>query len=142
MYFLGWTLNSSKSNQPLNHLTKPATWQNPAKASFIYQQWTPIVDKVRSQLQILWASFKNKYFKKNYFDTSISNYLSIDFLEYFPHSFYLFKGALPGLRQFLATKSSLKMNKSAFYSNLKAPFVLKIFKLLYLVFGHVEKRLD
>ena len=78
----------------------------------------------------------------NYFDTSISNYLSIDFLEYFPHSFYLFKGALSGLRQFLATKSSLKMNKNAFYSNLKAPFVFKIFKFLYLVFGHVEKRLD
>ena len=40
------------------------------------------------------------------------------------------KGALSGLRQFLTTESPLKMMKNAFYFNLKALFVLKIFKFL------------
>ena len=35
-----------------------------------------------------------------------------------------------GLRQFLATESSLKMMKNAFYFTLKDLFVLKIFKFL------------
>ena len=43
---------------------------------------------------------------------------------------YLVKGALSGLRQFLATKSPLKMSKNALYFTLKALFVLKIFKFL------------
>ena len=41
-----------------------------------------------------------------------------------------FKGALSGLRQFLANESRLKMMKYAFYSILKSLFVLKIFKFL------------
>ena len=53
-----------------------------------------------------------------------------------------FKGALSGLRQFLVFESTLKMMKNAFYFLLKARFVLKIFKFLFLLFGHVEKRLD
>ena len=52
------------------------------------------------------------------------------------------KGALSGLRPYLANESPLKIMKNAFYFSLKAPFVLKIFKLLSLLFGHVEKRLD
>ena len=40
------------------------------------------------------------------------------------------KGALSCLRQFLATKSALKLIKNAFYFTLKALFVLKIFKFL------------
>ena len=40
------------------------------------------------------------------------------------------KGALPGLRQFLATKSPLKMMRNVFSLTLKAHFVLKIVKLL------------
>ena len=40
------------------------------------------------------------------------------------------KGALTGLRQFLATESPLKMMKNTFYFTLKALFVLKIFKFL------------
>ena len=40
------------------------------------------------------------------------------------------KGALSGLRQFLATESSLKNMKNAFYLKLKAFFLLKLFKLL------------
>ena len=31
------------------------------------------------------------------------------------------------------------MMKNAFYFILKAPFVLKVFKLLYWIFGHVDK---
>ena len=40
------------------------------------------------------------------------------------------KDAHSSLRQFLATESPLKMMKNAFYFTLKAPLVLKIFKLL------------
>ena len=42
----------------------------------------------------------------------------------------VFKGALSGLRQVLATESSLKMMKNAFHVTLKALFALKIFKFL------------
>ena len=42
-----------------------------------------------------------------------------------------FKGALSGLRQFLAVESPLKMMKNAFfYFTSKALFVVKIFKVL------------
>ena len=41
------------------------------------------------------------------------------------------KGALSGLRQFLAIESPLKMMKNAFYSTSKALFVLKIFKFSF-----------
>ena len=52
------------------------------------------------------------------------------------------KGALSGLRQFLATESPLKMRRNAFYFTSKALFVLKIFKSLSSLFGHVSQRLD
>ena len=42
----------------------------------------------------------------------------------------LFKGAISGLRQFLATERPLKMMKNAFYFTLKALFILEIFKFL------------
>ena len=48
-----------------------------------------------------------------------------------------FKGALSGLRQFLATESPFEMLKNAFYSTLKALFVLTTFKLLSLLFVRV-----
>ena len=38
------------------------------------------------------------------------------------------KGALSGLRQFLATERPLKIMENAFYFTLKALFVLKIFR--------------
>ena len=47
------------------------------------------------------------------------------------------KGALSGLRQFLATESPLKMMKNAFYFTSKPLFVLKIFKFLSWLFGHL-----
>ena len=49
------------------------------------------------------------------------------------------KDALEGLRQILTAQSPLKMMKNAFYFTLKSHFVLKIFKYLSWVFGHVEK---
>ena len=52
------------------------------------------------------------------------------------------KGALSGLRQFLAIENPLKLMKNAFYFTSKALFDLKIFKLLSWFFGHVAKRLD
>ena len=54
----------------------------------------------------------------------------------------LFKGALSGLRQFLANKSPLKMMKNAFYFTSKAIFILKILKFLLWIFGHVSKQFD
>ena len=50
------------------------------------------------------------------------------------------KCALSSLRQFLAIENPLKMIKNAFYFTLRALFVLKIFKFLSCVFGHVAKR--
>ena len=52
------------------------------------------------------------------------------------------KGALSGLKHFLASESPLKMMKNAFYFTSKALFVLKIFKFLPWFLGHVAKRLD
>ena len=46
------------------------------------------------------------------------------------------------LRQFLATESPLKMMKNTFYLTLKSLFILKKFKFLSLIFGHVEKQFD
>ena len=51
----------------------------------------------------------------------------------------LLKGTLSGRREFLITESPLKMMKNAFYFTLKAIFVLKIFRFLSWLFGHVEK---
>ena len=52
-----------------------------------------------------------------------------------------FKGALSGKIQFVATKSPSKMIKNTFYFTSKALFILKIFKFLSWLFGHVAKRL-
>ena len=54
----------------------------------------------------------------------------------------MIKGALSGLRQFLATDHPLKMMKNAFHFALKPFSVLKIFKFLSSLRGHVEKWLD
>ena len=54
----------------------------------------------------------------------------------------IIKDSLTCWKQFLATGSSLKIMKNAFYYTLKALFVLKIFRFLSQLFGHVEKRLD
>ena len=55
-----------------------------------------------------------------------------------------FKGALSGMRQFLATESPSHMIKNAFHFTLKVIFVLKISKFLIWLFGHVPAniRLD
>ena len=52
------------------------------------------------------------------------------------------KDTLSGLRQYLGNESPLKMMKNAFYFALNAFFVLKIFRFLSWLFGHVEKRPD
>ena len=44
-------------------------------------------------------------------------------------------------RQFLVTESLLKMMKNAFYFTLKSPFIPEVFRFLFLLFGHVRKRL-
>ena len=45
-------------------------------------------------------------------------------------SFIMLKGALSGLRQFLAIERPLKMMKNAFYFTSKAILVFKIFEFL------------
>ena len=52
------------------------------------------------------------------------------------------KGALSGLRQFLATENPLKIMKNIFYFISKTILVLKIFKFLSWLFGNVSKQLD
>ena len=54
----------------------------------------------------------------------------------------MLKGALSGLRQFLATESPLKMTKNAFYFTSKALSGRKIFKYLSRLFAHVSNWLD
>ena len=44
--------------------------------------------------------------------------------------------------QLFATESPVKMMKNALYFTLKALFVLKIFKFLSSLVGHVGRRLD
>ena len=57
--------------------------------------------------------------------------------KYSEQVFCLFKDALSGLRQLLATEW-----KNAIYFTLKAFFLLKMFKSLSWHFGHVEIRID
>ena len=52
------------------------------------------------------------------------------------------KGALSGVRQFVAAGNPLKMMKNAFNFTLKALFVLKIFRFLSRLFGQLPKQLD
>ena len=54
----------------------------------------------------------------------------------------LIKVPLSGLIQFLKTESLLKTMKNTFYFMLKALFILKIFTILFWLFGHVGKRVD
>ena len=54
----------------------------------------------------------------------------------------MIKGALSGLRPFLAAENPFKMTRNAFYFTSKALCVLKIFKFLSWLFGRVAKRLD
>ena len=49
---------------------------------------------------------------------------------YLLFSILMFKGALSGLKQFLANETLLKMMRNAFYFTLKTLFVLKIFRFL------------
>ena len=72
-------------------------------------------------------SLKTYHFLVKYFEDSLSE---------------SFNGSLSGLRQFLAAESPLEMMKNAFYFTSKALFVLKVFKFLSWLFGHVSKRLD
>ena len=60
------------------------------------------------------------------------------FFDLFNNEF--FKGAHSDLRQFLAIESPSKVMKNVFYFTLKARFILKIFKFLSCLFGHVKKR--
>ena len=52
------------------------------------------------------------------------------------------KGAISGLRKFLAIDSPFKAMINAFYFTSKTLFLFKIFKFLFSLFGHLEKRLD
>ena len=58
--------------------------------------------------------------------------------SYMTNHIVYFKGALSGLRKFLANESPLKLMENAFHFILKALFVLKILKLLSWIFGHVQ----
>ena len=54
---------------------------------------------------------------------------------------FVIKGALSGLRQFLATENALKMMKNAFYFTSKAIFILKTFNFCLDFLGMLESDL-
>ena len=54
----------------------------------------------------------------------------LDIYKFYFYEPLLFKGALLGLRQFLAIRSPIKIMKNGFYFTLKTLFVLKIFTCL------------
>ena len=60
---------------------------------------------------------------------------------FWPFKPFQSNGALSGLRQYLASKSFLKMMQNAYFLS-EALFVLKIFKFMSWVFGHAAKWLD
>ena len=51
-------------------------------------------------------------------------------------------GTLSGLRQFVTTKSHLKMMKNLFLYYVKSPFHSWHIYIFFLTFGYIEKRLD
>ena len=72
----------------------------------------------------------------------ITHYSSPDLLNVKCKASLIFKGALTGLRQIFGNWKPFEMIENAFYFTSKAFFVLKIFKFLSWLFGHVSKRLD
>ena len=78
--------------------------------------------KTNRMVTTKWTYQKERNFASNYFI-----FLKILF-QFFPLS--ILKGTLSGVRQFLATKSTLKTMKNAFYFTSKGLFVLKIFQFL------------
>ena len=90
--------------------------------------------------------FKKPKFYLRYVDDILAAFEkeqdSTIFLKFLNNKHPNIKGTISGLRQFLATESPLKTMKNAFYFTSKALFVLKIFKFLTCLFGHVPKRLD
>ena len=63
-----------KCKQPPTKMSSETTFFQKFVDKILQKQQIPIAD-IRLQLQILWASFQNKYFKNSYFQTNISNYL-------------------------------------------------------------------
>ena len=113
----------------------------------------------RNNAEVHWVSTLNKLHNLSQFEIFISLFLTSGWLHFFTrilkssklwpfkhnsNKFSLvfcklldsyFKGALSGLRQFLAIERTLKMIKNAFYFISNAIFILKIFKYFSLLFG-------
>ena len=118
-----------------------------------------IVWSSRNDARVHWVSTLNKLQNLSQFEIFISLFLTSGWLHFFTrilkssklwpfkhnsNKFSLvfcklldsyFKGALSGLRQFLAIERTLKMIKNDFYFTSKAIFILKIFKFFSLLFG-------
>ena len=80
-------------------------------------------------------SFTNQTLRKK--KTKFKSCFSVEIQFHYPQSvdeldelIRSFKGALSGLRQFLATETFLTMMKNVFYFTSKSLFNLKIFKFL------------
>ena len=116
-----------------------AVWEskgskNPKKGHFTGSQ--SIQKTLRS---FIWQNLKNQpkmtvsAGKKTFKNLKLENY-RYNILLKLARYVYDLKGALSGLRPFLATISSLKMMKNAFYFTSKALFVLKIIIFFVLTF--------
>ena len=93
-----------------------------------------VVCQVESYRNVLNLSCRRLAFT-SYKKETPTQVLSLEFWK-------IFNDALSGLRQISTTEKPLKMIKKGFYFALKSLFVLKIFKVLYWLFGHLEKQLD
>ena len=78
------------------------------------------------------------YFWEKEIDTAKKKKKMVTFPEEIVNQYtYLDLSLLAGLKQVLATEILLKMIKNAFYSTLKAFFVLKLYKFMSCLFGCV-----
>ena len=137
-----WTHKNSETNNPhkfvLNLLQRLDLRSSNKHAAFeklaTYYKWTNITKQYQNnKLKIIAPTWNGE------FEQPDGSYSVSDVQSYIK---YIIKGALPGLRQFLATEISLRMMKNAFYFTSKALFVLKIFKFLSWLFRHAAERLD
>ena len=114
-----------------------------------YKSFTSFLENLEQQFQWLKiVGTKNKYYYCNiwYFNTMnwIEQKHSLELLykKGVFKNFIKFSGIHLSWKSLEATESPLKMMKNAFYSTSKAFFILKLFKFLSWLFGHVTKPLD
>ena len=128
-------LNMAKAH----HLSSQKSWKFSNLRLNLQGSWRVIIWKVFRPF--LYVVFKKKKWCFSF--AYMRKCQHRQFREFAHENFFiLVKGALSGIRQFLTTKSPIKMMKNAFCFTLKALLFSKSFEFLCWLFGHVEKWLD